>query len=253
MAWTKAKTAVVVTLGLLLAAGTTAVVTESLTRSEKNDAIWNDNGKALDAAPPMVILRPTKFSESRAGGILLPDGKLAIRCQSAKELLVHAFNWSPVKMIVNTQLPTGRFDYLVTLPENQKEALQGKIHEQLHIVGRHEMRDMPVYIVRGTPAPELKKLGSSEQVEQVVENGHYKGPISAMWYTLEYYLKTPVLPEMAETLDCAVDFWWGKPKDRAFPDIPDVAALKNALHDQLGLELIATNQLVEMLVIEKAK
>ena len=253
MAWMKMKTAVAVGVGVMLAAGTATVVVESKLHSDAiNDPVWNDDAKALEAAPPMVILRATRFPTNRAGGILI-NGKLAIRCQSAKELLVHAFNWSPVKMIINTELPAGRFDYLVTLPENQEAALQQKIREKFHIVGRHEMRDTLAYIVKGKPAPELKPLRSAERIEQIVENGHYKGPMSAMWYTLEYYLKAPVLPEMEATPDCAVDFRWGNPKDEAFPEVPDVAALQKALREQLGLELIATNRPIEMLVVEKVK
>lgn len=253
MAWTKAKMAVAVGVGVLLTAGTaTVVVSEFHNNYETNDPVWNDDVKALEAAPPMVILRATKFPANRAGGILI-NGKLAIRCQPAKELLVHAFNWSPVKMIINTELPTGRFDYLVTLPENQEAALQQKIREKFHIVGRHEMRDTLVYIVKGKPAPELKPLRSAEGVEQIVENGHYKGPMSAMWYTLEYYLKTPVLPEMEAAPDCAVDFRWGNSKDKAFPEVPDVTALQKALREQLDLELIATNRPIETLVVEKVK
>ena len=86
-----------------------------------------------------------------------------------------------------------------------------------------------------------------------MENGHYKGPMSAMWYTLEHYLKTPVLPEIETTPDSAVDFRWGNPKDKAFPEVPDVAALQKALREQFGLELIATNRPIEMLVVEKVK
>ncbi len=251
MAWMKLKTAVVIGVGVMLAAGT--VVVESRLHSDAiNDPVWNDDAKALEAAPPMVILRATEFPTNRAGGIFI-NGKSAIRCQPAKELLVHAFNWSPVKMIINTELPAGRFDYLVTLPENQEAALQQKIQEKFHIVGRREMRDTLVYIVKGRPAPELKPLRSADGVEQIVENGHYRGPMSAMWYTLEFYLKTPVLPEIETTPDSAVDFRWGNPKDKAFPEVPDVAALQKALREQFGLELIATNRPIEMLVVEKVK
>lgn len=170
----------------------------------------------MNAAPPMIILRPTKFQQDRAGGILLPEnGKLVIRCQPANMLLTRAFNWSRARMILDAPLPDGLFDYLVTLPEKQEEALQQKIREQLQLVGRREMRDTAVYIVSGKKAPELKP-GSVAFVEQVVENGHYKGPMSGMWYSLECYLKKPVLVEIDPSSDCEVDLHWGIQRTRFF-------------------------------------
>src|SRR5882724_1942444 len=192
MAWTKAKLAVVVGVSVFLATGTATVIV----KEAHNHAVWNDNQQALDAAPPMVILRPTKFPPSRAGGILLSqNGKLAVRCQPVKDLLVHAFNCSPSRMVIDTSLPDGFFDYLVTLPENQGEALQQKIRVQLHMVGRREIRETAVYVVKGKPASELKPV-SAEGAENTVENGHYQGRMSDMWYSLEHYLKTPVLAEI---------------------------------------------------------
>ncbi len=166
-------------------------------------------------------------------------------------LITHAFNESRVRTIYNFQPPDIYFDYLVTLPENQLEALQKKIREQLGLVGHHETRNVPVYVIKSNGPG---KIPEALKGEQIVENGHYHGPISSMWYSLECYLQKPLLAETDSQADHDVDLQWVNPKGEAFPaKVPQVEALRQALQEQLGLELMATNRPVKMLVIEKAK
>jgi hypothetical protein len=180
MAWTKAKMAVAVGVGVLLAAGTATVVVESKLHSDAiNDPVWNDDAKALEAAPSMVILRETRFPANRAGGILV-NGKLAIRRQSADTLIVHAFNWSRSRTVMDTKLPDTFFDYLVTLPEKQEEALQQKIREQLGIVGRRETRMVDTISIRlpGSPGPGLKLSDEKQHQDIDRTNGVLSGMLS---------------------------------------------------------------------------
>ncbi len=64
MAWTKAKTAIVASVGVLLAAGTTTVTVKEI--EEHQGYQWQvgvgDIDEVLHRAPPMVEIRPTRFS-----------------------------------------------------------------------------------------------------------------------------------------------------------------------------------------------
>jgi uncharacterized protein (TIGR03435 family) len=253
LVWAKAKMALMTGVAVLLVAGTTLVVVkDALDHFEANKPVWNDDRKALEAAPPMAILRRTIFPASRAGGILQPEnGKLAKRHQPAGMLLTQAYSWSRSRMVLDAPLPGGFFDCLVTLPTAQNEALQNKIREQLHITGRRETRATAVYILRGKPKPELQPV-SNESVAPLVENGHYKGRLWDLVDSLEGYLETPVLCQIDSTTDGLVDLHWGNPTATNVPKAPDVPALQKAVFEQLGLEMIATNCPIEMLVIEKA-
>jgi RNA polymerase sigma factor (sigma-70 family) len=258
MAWMKMKTAVAVGVGLLITAGTATVVVESKLHSDAiNDPVWNDDAKALEAAPPMVILRESLFSANRAGGIFI-KGKMSIRRQQADELIVHAFNWSPVRTVYNTKLPDGFFDYLVTLPEKQEEALQQKLREQLGIVGRFERRQVDTFSIRllGSPGRGLKPKLSSEYQHMDIDrtNGVLSGVLADIQYSLECYLQAPVSIDVPSAHRYLVEL-----KSDLFKHDSDsnsqaqVEELSKAIKDQLGLEVVPVYTSVEMLVVEKVK
>ena len=67
---------------------------------------------------------------------------------------------------------------------------------------------------------------------------------------LEGCFGTPVIDQTGLTQHFHIDLKWeelGKQQD------PDHEALKQALLDQLGLELVPSNMPIEMLVVEKVK
>jgi RNA polymerase sigma factor (sigma-70 family) len=258
MAWTKAKTAIAITAGILFAGGaTTAIVEKHFAAQVPTEAYWNDDPKALDAASPLVILQPSRFPASRAGGIFLPqNGKLAIRHQPASILFIHAYNWSSARTILSTKLPVGFFDYLVTLPTRQGEALQQKIREELGIAGRYENRMVKAYVIRSAndDAPGLKPStpGSYQQIDRT--KGVTSGPLSTLWFTLESYLQTPVMTEDGLREDHDMEFEWDQLKVQPKPGITlDITGLRRELRNQLGLDLIETNRIVEMLVLDRVK
>ena len=219
------------------------------------DPVWNDDVTALEAAPPMVILRETKFPTNRAGGIFI-NGKLAIRRQTADTLIVHAFNWGPVRTVYTTKLPDGFFDYLVTLPEKQEEALQKKIREQLGLVARRETKKVDTISIRllGPPGPSLKVANAYQHMDLDRTNGVLSGKLLDIRYSLECYLQAPVEIEVP-----SAEKYLAELKSDLFRYDPvsisqaQVAELSQAIKVQLGLEVVPTNMPMEMLVVEKVK
>jgi hypothetical protein len=70
IAWTNAKTAIVVGVGVLLAAGTTTVVIHKVEATSVNESFWEMKLENLKKAPSVLIIRPTRFSDraSMVGG-----------------------------------------------------------------------------------------------------------------------------------------------------------------------------------------
>jgi uncharacterized protein (TIGR03435 family) len=66
---------------------------------------------------------------------------------------------------------------------------------------------------------------------------------------LEGCFGTPVIDQTGLTQHFHIDFKWNERSG----DDPDHDALKQALLDQLGLELVPSNMPIEMLVVEKVK
>jgi hypothetical protein len=86
-------------------------------------------------------------------------------------------------------------------------------------------------------------------------NGIISGWVSAICNRLEFDLQTPVEMEGDAVWDhYEAEFKWahlkGEPDRKASVDVP---ALKEALREQLSLNLIETNLNIEMLVVEKMK
>ncbi|MGZ5566381.1 MAG: DUF3738 domain-containing protein, partial [Limisphaerales bacterium] len=107
------------------------------------------------------------------------------------------------------------------------------------------------YVVKSAGS---SKIPSSTAGEQVIENGHYHGPVSSMWYSLENYLQRPLIAETDSQPDHDVDLRWDdQSKEPISVKGPQVDALRQALRSQLGLDLVSTNRSIEMLVLEKVK
>ena len=77
----------------------------------------------------------------------------------------------------------------------------------------------------------------------------YEQPINTLIGMLQQHFKTPVVDETGLSGEYDYSLHW----NQAGPDQPNLDSLKQALPDQLGLELVATNMPIQMLVIEKAK
>lgn len=79
---------------------------------------------------------------------------------------------------------------------------------------------------------------------------HY--PLSALAETLEYRLHIPIIDQTRFTNAFDFDLKWDSALDRPFTP-NGLEGLKEALLDQLGLELVPTNMPINMLVVEAAK
>jgi uncharacterized protein (TIGR03435 family) len=137
--------------------------------------------------------------------------------------------------------------------------MQAELKRKLGFVGHREMRDMDVLVlkVRRPNAPGLKPPTNGNSDE--VQNGRYycdNAPLSSDsgWYPgithfLEYYFDMPVIDQTGLTQNFHIDLKWNE----LGRGDPNHNALKQALLDQLGLELVPSNMPVEMLVVERVK
>jgi uncharacterized protein (TIGR03435 family) len=263
MAWTKMKTAIVAGACVLLAGGT-ATVTLKHNAARKVEASWRIANPDPDKAPQMVEILPTKFPASMGGELNVGnrgDNWIGVG-QPVPQIARIAYAWHPGRILFTGAQPRGRyerFDFISTLPKATGPALQAELKKKLGFVGHPEMRDMDVLVlkVRSPNAPGLRPAidGNNDGSNR----GHYycdNSPISSDsgWYPgitrfLEEYFGTPVIDQTGLTQNFHIDLKWD---ERGGQD-PNHAALKKALLDQLGLELVPATRPVEMLVVEKAK
>ncbi len=259
MAWTKMKTAIVVGASALLATGT-VTVTISEIAARKAEASWRVPNPQPDRAPLLVEILPTKYSsvdDMNVGN--RGDNWIGIG-RRVRDIARVAYGWRPGRILFAGTQPKERYDFISTLPQGSGIALQAELKKKLGFVGHKEMRDMDALVlkVRRSNAPGLKAtafFGHNDGCSR----GHYfcdNSPISSEhgWYPgiarfLEEYFEMPVIDQTGLTQNYHIDLKWNE----RWGQDPNHDALKQALLDQLGLELVPGRESIEMLVVEKVK
>ena len=259
MAWTKAKTAIIVGASVLLAAGTTTVTIKAIA-AHRVDESWRVPNPDHDHAPFLVEILPTKFPDSVDS---LNSGSRGYNWigigRRVRDIAGIAYGWRTGRILFADTEPTDRYDFISTLPQGSAAALQAELKRKLGFVGHPEMRDMDVLVlkVRRSNAPGLKPPidgrndGCSrgryhcDNAPLYSDSAHFPG----ITRFLEGYFEMPVIDQTGLTQNYHIDLKWNE----RWGQDPNHDALKQALLDQIGLELVPGREPVEMLVVEKVK
>ncbi len=263
MTWTKTKITVIIVVGILLAAGTTTVVVHHIREQESDasDKSWrypNISSDTVVKLSPEVKILPTKFQSSGnlSQGADPDSDKFVGINQSVANIIWAAYDWPQARMIFATPEPTGGYDFITTLAQGSRQALQQELKSKLGLVGHRETKEMDVLLLktRNANAPgihppiqggycNLSYNGHSVEIKWANE------PLSKIVSFLESGSPMPIIDQTAGTQHCSIDIKWVEPGGG---DV-EHKALQRVLLDQLGLELVATNMPIEMLVVEKAQ
>jgi hypothetical protein len=257
MAWTKAKTAIVVGVGVLLATGTTTVTLKQIA-AHRVDESWRFPNPDHDHAPFLVEILPTKFpiavdslNRGSRGDNWIGIGR------RVRDIAGIAHGWRTGRILFADTEPTDRYDFISTLSQASAVALQAELKRKLGFVGHREMRDVDVLVlkVRRSNAPGLKPPtdgrndGCSrgryhcDNAPLYSDSAHFPG----ITRFLEEYFEMPVIDQTGLTQNYHIDLKWNE----RWGQDPNHDALKQALFDQLGLELVPGREPIEMLVMEK--
>ena len=197
---------------------------------------------------------PTKYPDSSGSGVGINDQTLGISLP-IKELIKRAYGLpDDLKLVVATKLPDGKYDYIANLPSGSGKALQQEITKQFGIVGRFELRPKDVLALKVKDADILKSMLTPRKLGDKAGNWRkgnlwrWSGQSSDMLAdSLEQFFQIPIVNETGltnlqnSTFDINWDFTSRNPEK-----------LKQALNE-VGFELVSTNQPIKMLVVEKAQ
>ncbi len=186
MAWTNAKTAIVVGVGMLLAAGTTTIAVKKFSQpvvAKVADDSWRVryfNSQALERAQPQVKILPAK-SPSGGYGISINKGNVA--CMGigtpVQDIVSTAYQESPCRTLFPEGMDNGNYDFIAKLPPGAKPqevygALQEELKKELGLAAHSETRERDVLILTAenrerpglkTPAKPNGSSGSSNTGE----------------------------------------------------------------------------------------
>jgi uncharacterized protein (TIGR03435 family) len=260
MAWTKAKTAIIASATVLLAMGTATLTIKEI--QEHRTYPWQiagSNTSVLDQQPPQVRILSSKVRYGSWGRSTDQNGnaKLIGTGVSGETVVLNAYDFSyPTRVVGSDKLPDGKFDYIASLPMGNEEALQKEAKKKFGLSARVETNEADVLLlkIRNHSASGLRQSPVNSQTGLNTgedDPGSWScknSPLSSLAAYLEKYLQTPVIVESGVTGSFDITLKWKQSNGET--TIPE---LKQAVLDQLGLELVPSREPVEMLVVEKAK
>ncbi len=261
MAWTKAKTAVVIGAGLLLAAATTTVIVKMANPSTPASiyaAIFrhpnSDSRNLLESAPPTFIFRPTQFPQ-KGGGTSTPSGKSVAVNFPLETFFGMAYGFHSQYVVFPDDFNSGdtNYDVLITLPRHQKEALQEELKKRFGLTARAETRDTDVLLLKVADPAKLQLYKTKGGGNRDYNKG--SGPIQTRIFrnaglgaVADYVeIGMPVFDQTGTIQHYDFDLQWTDQKWRT----ADAKMFWDNQLNQVGLELVPTNMSLKVLVIEK--
>jgi uncharacterized protein (TIGR03435 family) len=260
MAWTKAKTIVVVGVGVFLAAGTTTITVKEI--QEHRTYPWQVRPfsmEIMDQVPPQVRIVPAKLPPGGMG--MSGSGKLMGLGQPLSSIFPHAYRMNWARTVYKVQLPPGNYDFIANLSQGSAEALQREIERKFGLSAKREVRETDVLVltVRRPNAPGLRPPDPNRFGPLAHETGTSgssagqfecrNNPLSTLANFLESCFQIPVIDRTGLAQHFNIDLKWEEQDWQHH----NLEALRQALLDQLGLELVPSREPTEMLVVEKAK
>ena len=251
MAWTKAKTAIVVGASVLLAAGTaTITVKEIREHSHYPWQVENADSRLLDRVPSQVKIVPTVFSPRE--GWTGNNGKLLGMGKSINGLLAIAYNTSKYRMVFPANASADYYDFIANLSAGNDAALQREIERKFNLTAaKTETRETDVLLltVKYRGAPGLRPSANKSPRSSNKGAGYYDSvnqPLSYLAGFLEYYFEIPVVDRTGLDGRFNINIKWAERDwEHRNPD-----ALKQVILDELGLELVPGREPIEFLVVE---
>jgi RNA polymerase sigma factor (sigma-70 family) len=264
MVWTKAKTVVVTAACVLLAAGTTTMTIKAVrARSTYSWRFPEPRHLGIEAyariarTPPQVRIVPSKYShwvrgspftggdsaELRDGNVMAHSTMSIGLGVTADRIVTTAYNPGARRTVFLAKVPKGRYDFIANLAHGALEALQGEIKKQFGLVGRWEMVETNVLALEiANPAVAARAFKPAKAFGNSLDmlRGSLEGVVSDGLYVVD------------ETgLTNRYDFSFVRP--HVDPSEAGKQAIKNALYEQLGLELVPAYEPVRMLFVESAR
>ncbi len=274
MAWTKVKTAFITGAAVLLAVGTLTVAINKIeaagtsTVADPATYPWQvrglvHDGKTLESMPPLVDIVPTKFPDdngARIGGRGRP--RFGGLNQPLTNIILMAYGYfEPVskraRLILDADLPAEKYDFISSVPNRAAEALQAKIKEKFSVAVKREMRETDVLLLRvktpNAPGLKLTKAGPNSGWRGGEDGTWTDAPIQSIASWLEAVLDVPVIDQTGLRGRYNINLQFSKRKWGSLDGDARKQLAKQAVLEQLGLELTPDRQTIEMLVVTKAE
>ena len=206
--------------------------------------------------PPLfqVLVRPSIYTNSSCG---TGNGRLNARAWSVQDILPLAFDVRHDRILTNTPLPEGQYDFTIIQPGGTDGSftnlLQQALMSAFGLAGTRETNDVEVLLLK------MKEPNARGLVVSPTPGGMFRYgpgdvegtdvPMGQIAMALENSLKKPVFDETGLTNHYDVTLKWKQDS----PDEPNPDGLRQAVNEQLGLDLVPAVRPVEMVRVGQIK
>ncbi len=256
MAWAKAKVAIATGAAVLLAGGTTVVV---MAKAVPQPAFWLQGVVGnFTNAPQIVLIRRTKFPEANHGSSVAGERMIAVNVP-VEAILKEAYGENYLRTVKPPNMPKGNFDFLVNLPTGSRTAFQTELKKKFGMTARREVREADVLVLKlKTPdAPGIKVSDKTSsqfgpygdlRYHRVDAEGYSGRQVKAagLILYLESRLQKPVVDQTGLTNNYDMDLKWDHGSEAGQSE-----RLKQAVLDQLGIQIVPSRERIEMLIVER--
>jgi RNA polymerase sigma factor (sigma-70 family) len=238
---------------------------QPLTQSPIEDDSWEVStfnpqpsvaAKILDQTKPQVRIVDSKYDHfvgrmtrpyNKSGTLSssMPNASQSIGIGiAASEIILTAYESTSLETIFPADMPTGKYDYIANLPQDSLMRLREEIQTKFGLVGKMTMVTTNAFALVHTN-PDLPVIKEPRHLS------HFDR-LKAWREMLENVVtkNTPIVDLTGLTNQYEWEFSYKT--DGAFEE-KNKQEILQAFHDQLGLDLVATNMPIEMLVVEKVK
>jgi uncharacterized protein (TIGR03435 family) len=175
---------------------------------------------------------------------------------SANTVVSVAYGFSTsARTVDSATLPEGHYDFIASLPSGNNEALQREVKKEWGVIAQYKERQSDVLVLKAK-SPNARGMkpvqASPNDSYESWGPGRYKShnkPLGHLACMLEGAANIPILDRTALTNAFDTDFHWAQTD----PESPNLEGMKQALMDQLGLELAPGRESIGMLIVEPAK
>jgi uncharacterized protein (TIGR03435 family) len=258
MAWTKTKTVVAgLTLAAMVAA---AIIIKWCASPAAKDSDFQLNWMHFQTLPKnLLVVRPTHFIDGTGSMVTSArpkPGQNVIRMIGRnvplESVMAAAYGCDAARVVPPLIKPKGNFDYLVTVPDRQRERLQTAVRKKLGYTAHWENRDTDVLRLECI-APDLPafKLSTATNENVSFANRKYKFTHMRPAFMLDFLestCKQPVVDRTGLTnyYDFTIEMFWRRGTD---PDRQQVESMLGSL----GLKLEPGTESIQRLVVKDTR
>jgi uncharacterized protein (TIGR03435 family) len=251
----KLKMAAAFCITLLLVGGGAAVAINEIGKSSAEDrVIWFLDPKVLDREPEIIAIRQTTLAPNQGGAWQEENDRILALAEPIRYLYAWAYDERLGRLIMPTNAPIGRYDFMVGLKKDQRQEFQKALKQKFGLEGHRERREVPVLVLtKARPSAGIVETPNGEGASSgALSNLFYlhKMPFTSLVFWLEGYFRMPVIDQTGFTNFYDINLRWKQPEGA---NTIDRDAIKQAMLEQLGLELKSETQAVDMIVVEQSK